>query len=113
MVAPSRFAATRLVESLNSRGITVELSGDRLLISPARLLTDTDRTRIRSHKPALIGLLSPCISHVDSAGWSREPLPDRPGWERASCRRCGRFIGFNPIRGPDGRVQKLIRVNDG
>lgn len=113
MMAPHQVAATRLVESLIAQGITIEVSGDRLLISPAGLLTDTDRTGIRSHKTALIGLLSLYMSHVDSAGWLREPLSDRPGWERASCGRCGRFIGFNPIRGPDGRVQKLIRVNDG
>lgn len=110
MVASHQIAATRLVESLKTRGITVEVSGDRLLISPAGLLTDADRAGIRSHKPALIGLLSPCVSHLDSSTWVREPLADRPGWERASCRRCGRFIGFNPIRGSDDRVQKLAGV---
>jgi hypothetical protein len=110
MVASHQIAATRLVESLTSRGIAIEVENDRLMISPASRLTDRDQAGIRSHKAELIGLLSPCVSHVDSAGWIREPVPDRPGWERASCLRCGRSIGFNPIRGPDGRVQKLAGV---
>jgi len=107
MIATHQIAAIQLVQRLKARGIAIEVEGDRLLISPSSLLTDVDRTEIRGRKPGLIGLLSPCISHFDSACWIREPLANRPGWERTSCRRCGRFIGFNPIRGPNGRGKKL------
>lgn len=38
-----------------------------------------------------------CVSHRDG-DWLREPIPGRPGWERASCRQCGITIGCNPIQ---------------
>jgi hypothetical protein len=38
-----------------------------------------------------------CASHRDG-DWLREPIPGRPGWERASCRQCGVTIGCNPIQ---------------
>ncbi len=110
MTVSHQIATTRLIKSLNARGITLDIEDDRLLISPASRLTDMDRAEIRTHKLRLIRQLSPCGSHVNSAGWIREPVSGRPGWELAFCGRCGRSIGFNPIGGPDGRVQKLTGV---
>lgn len=97
MVAPLRNAADALIRKLQSRGISIEAADDRLSVSPKNLLSDEDRSEIRRLKPQLLRCLAPCEPHVVSSKWEREPLADRPGWEKASCRRCGQFIGFNPI----------------
>ena len=107
MTKTSSNAAVALLRKLNSRGISIEAVDDRLSVSPKSLLTDEDRAAIRALKARLIGCLSPCSSHLNSTDWLREPLADRPGWEKASCRRCGRFIGFNRIGGPDDRSLTL------
>jgi hypothetical protein len=36
-----------------------------------------------------------CI-HLPSGEWQDNPAPDRPGWIRTTCRRCGRLIGYRP-----------------
>ena len=106
--------AEKLINDLGSRGITIHVSGDRLEVGPKSLLTDDDRGLIRSLKQALIAMLAPCVSHVDSAGWERTPLDDRPGWERADCRRCGRFIGCNPIGGlKQAKLRSESTIPDG
>lgn len=38
-----------------------------------------------------------CVSHQSKGDWLREPAPDRPGWEKSSCRLCGLVMGLNPI----------------
>jgi hypothetical protein len=37
-----------------------------------------------------------CVSHFDSDDWIRALIPDRPGWIRTRCGRCGVFIGDAP-----------------
>ena len=105
--------AMRLIADVTARGISVQVNGSRLEVTPKSLLTDDDRSRIRRLKTSLIAYLAPCESHFDSSGWKREPLADRPGWERASCRRCGKFIGFNPIRHNHERDLDLNNVGTG
>ena len=93
-----KVAARELLDGLRSRGFTILVENDSLNVSPRSQLTDNDRAVIRKLKKPIIAWLSPCESHLDSSTWDREPVEDRPGCEKASCRRCGRFIGFNPIR---------------
>lgn len=91
-------AARELLDDLQSRGFTILVEEDSLNVSPSSQLTDDDRAVIRKLKKPIIACLSPCEPHVDSSTWDRESIEDRPDWEKATCRRCGRFIGFNPIR---------------
>ncbi|MDA0589729.1 MAG: hypothetical protein O3C17_17145 [Planctomycetota bacterium] len=37
-----------------------------------------------------------CLAHLDCDVWMTEPVPDRPGWVKTTCRLCGTFIGFRP-----------------
>ena len=38
-----------------------------------------------------------CGAHLDPSQWHREPIADRPGWLLATCRHCGKFIGYGPV----------------
>jgi hypothetical protein len=98
MLGPIGTATKELLDELTSRGITVQVKEDSLNVSPRICLTDSDRVMIQKLKKPIISYLSPCEPHINSSAWDREPLDDRPGWEKATCRRCGRFIGSNPIR---------------
>lgn len=51
--------APALLQDLRRRGLSVAVKpgGDRLLVSPPGVLTDADRTQIRTHRAELIGLL--------------------------------------------------------
>ncbi len=54
-----------------------------------------------------------CGAHLDPSQWHREPVADRPGWELATCRRCGKPIGWNPVAkaaNPDLRALKKQRT---
>lgn len=37
-----------------------------------------------------------CPSHIDRRDWLETPAPNRPGWLRTTCRRCGSFVGYRP-----------------
>lgn len=98
MSQPLRQSAKLLLDELHSRGFTIQVAGEGIAVSPRSRLTDVDRNEIRKLKKPITALLSPCGPHLDPSVWERKPLDSRPGWERANCRRCGRFIGFNPLK---------------
>ena len=52
--------AMRLVANVTARGITLQVNGDRLEVTPKSLLTDDDRSQIRRLKTSLIAYLAPC-----------------------------------------------------
>jgi hypothetical protein len=97
MFGPQGIAARELIDELASRGIGIQVKGVAVEVSRSQL-TDDDRAVIRKLKKPIIACLSPCEPHVDSSKWERQPIEDRPGWEKASCQRCGRFIGCNRIK---------------
>lgn len=77
--------ATTVFESLQSRGFSFQIAEERLMISPASQLTETDRQTIRQYKPDLLTLMtSACktcggIVYGDSGeGW-------RHSWCSAGC----------------------------
>lgn len=49
--------ANSLLTSLQQRGLTVALDGDRLKVTPARLLQEDDRATIRAHKEEMMAIL--------------------------------------------------------
>jgi hypothetical protein len=91
-------SATELLRELMGRNFAVRVNGDNVEVKPKQQLSIDDCSRIKIHKTKIIAVLSPCNPHVDPSQWERTPLDDRPGWEKAECRRCGKFLGFNPIR---------------
>lgn len=49
--------ATTFVAVLRHRGIRLRLEGERLIVSPAALLTTDEADWIRAHKPAIVARL--------------------------------------------------------
>jgi hypothetical protein len=45
---------------LEARGVTLEIDGDRLAVSPSRLLTDADRIAIRRWRDPLVAIVGYC-----------------------------------------------------
>src|SRR5262249_26541582 len=50
--------AAALIETFQSRGLSIRADGDSIKVSPSSALTDDDRQAIRSHKAGLLDLLS-------------------------------------------------------
>jgi hypothetical protein len=77
-----------LVATLQSRGITVAVSGGNLVVHHDGGLTDADRDLIRTHKPALLALLAPATPSNKEGRARPIPDPDDPRYLR-TCTRCG------------------------
>ncbi len=58
---------TILLAGLLARGMALRLDGPALKVSPSALLTDDDRLAVRTHREALVALLTP------------SPAPAKPG----------------------------------
>lgn len=76
---------SELVRQFRVRGVTLEVDGSDLLVSPRSLLTDNDRVMIREHKREMLE----CLRESDGA-WQSERLrlPDEPcdvvePWDRS------------------------------
>ena len=52
-------------------------------------------------------MVARCLTHVLPDLWHRESIPDRAGWERVTCSKCGALIGENPIK-----AQKIKQNDD-
>ena len=89
-------SAKVVLNEFRSRGFSIQVVEEGIAVSPRSRLTEADRILIRKLKQPITAILSPCGPHIDPSGWDRKPLDNRPGWQQANCRRCGRFIGFNP-----------------
>jgi len=107
MFGPQGIAARELIDELTSRDFGIQVKGDAVEVSPRSRLTDDDRAVIRKLKKPIIACLSPCEPHGDPSNWDRESIEDRPGWETATCKRCGRFIRCNPVRHTVQRGSKI------
>ncbi|MBV8135349.1 MAG: hypothetical protein JO121_06880 [Deltaproteobacteria bacterium] len=80
-------SAESLIADLNSRGIRLELNGEKISVTPSSKLTDSDRESIRQHKPLLLARLQEDRAPVEikiagpgeslrRAGWRRAATPD-------------------------------------
>lgn len=56
--APDPFATVRALNKMRAAGFVVRLAGADLQIAPVARLSDSQRAYLRSHKAALVGLLS-------------------------------------------------------
>ena len=56
--APDPMAAARVLAEMRASGFEILASGDSLRVAPAESLTDSQRATLRTHKPALIALLT-------------------------------------------------------
>ena len=90
--------AVGLVSSLSRRGVTLVIRGDRVdFDAPAGAIADADIAAMRQDKPAVIAAIRRlCGGHLDVTDWIDAPHPDRPGWIRTTCRRCGKWLGNRP-----------------
>ena len=57
-IAADPFALVRVLNKMRAAGFSLSVEGDKLMVEPLSRLSDSQRAYIRSHKPALIGLLS-------------------------------------------------------
>ena len=87
-----------LLSELSNRGIVVTVSEESLeLDAPLGVLRDTDLTRLRDAKQAVLDhLRSQCRPHNNPDNYLDTPDSNRPGWIRTTCRICGKFIGYRP-----------------
>lgn len=51
--------APAILADFRRRGIRLRLEGNRLIATPASLLSSDDADHIRAHKPAIVALLAP------------------------------------------------------
>ena len=56
-----------------------------------------DASTGRTTSSSVASTLLSCGAHLDPHQWYREPVTDRPGWELATCKHCGKPIGCNRI----------------
>ena len=56
--AADPFATVRALNRMRAAGFALSVRADKLVVAPAESLTDDQRAYIRSHKAALVGLLS-------------------------------------------------------
>jgi hypothetical protein len=92
--------AYAFVADLRHRGIRLRLEGERLIVSPAALLTSTEADWIRAHKPAVVALLT-------DRGSDRRIVPLRP-----SCVSCGAPLAEDSMLRCLGCVEAAYRERD-
>ena len=90
--------AMGLVSTLNDRGVILSIRDSRVEFDgPMGSITESDIAWMRTHKPAVIDAIRrSCTPHNDPTNYVEEPAPDRSGWIRTTCLRCGHFVGFRP-----------------
>ena len=70
-----------LLSTLASQGLSVQVNGSELVLSPRDKLTDTLRAQIRSHKPALLASLTQLRRYAaDDEEW-QQIVSDPPQFE--------------------------------
>lgn len=91
----SDHAVDAVLAELARRGISIEIVGDRLKLSPGDRLSESDIERLRAMKPQLMARLKCQHQHHMPKWWRPETNPSRyPGRLRVTCCNCGRFIGY-------------------
>ena len=77
--APDPMAAARVLAEMRAAGFEILASGDSLRVAPAESLTDSQRATLRTHKPALIALLTDAkASMLSGQGRSESSRPADP-----------------------------------
>lgn len=87
--------AAALLAALRADGFTLSLDGDHLLVAPSARLSESYRTQIRQHKPALVSLL--CAGTLQTVeGGAHEAANDlgAPVVPEAGAKRLARFYAI-------------------
>lgn len=89
--------APDLLQHLRASGFELDVSGDRLMVTPASRLTDGDRAGIRNFKVELLALLTrqPALDSASTASTSATPTPSpdlAPAAAGQSCDDCQHIL---------------------
>ncbi|WP_153940434.1 hypothetical protein [Acidithiobacillus thiooxidans] len=99
---PSPMAASSILAELKAAGFALTAEGSRLRVSPADMLTDELRQRIREHRAALVSILAAESAPAGRSATDAAPAACvHPEQDMAHCGACSHFLPdtINPAQG--------------
>lgn len=100
-------SAAEILSHLRADGLHLHVDGDRLLAEPRDLITDHHRNLIRSHKPALLTLLT---AANDASSIETKPAPAAFKRWRVTVNHEGHHRSFDMLSPPE-RTQEDAKAS--